>query len=84
VLQATYWGEERGRDFDILVDDVKIATQHLGGDVPGKFIDIEYPLPQALTDKKSALKVRFVPHDRSSAGPVFGVVLFTAKPGTVK
>ncbi len=30
ILQGTYWGEERARDFDILVDNVKIATQHLG------------------------------------------------------
>ncbi|MFC3579721.1 glycoside hydrolase family 127 protein [Sphingomonas hylomeconis] len=80
ILQATYWGGERGRDFDIMVDNVKIATQHLGEDRPGKFFDVEYVLPQALTSKKDALKVRFVPHDRSSAGPVFGVRLFTAKP----
>jgi hypothetical protein len=26
------------------------------------------------------VRVRFVPHDRNTAGPVFGVVLFTAKP----
>jgi hypothetical protein len=84
ILQATYWGEERGRDFDILVDNVKVATQHLGSDAPGKFLDIEYPLPLALTDRKTQLRVRFVPHDRSSAGPVFGVVLLTAKPGAAK
>jgi len=84
VLQATYWGEERERDFDIMVDNVKVATQHLGGDAPGKFVDIEYPLPRALTENKTQLKVRFVPHDRSTAGPVFGVVLFTARPGATK
>ena len=84
VLQATYWGEERERDFDIMVDNVKVATQHLGGDAPGKFVDIEYPLPRALTENKAQLKVRFVPHDRSTAGPVFGVVLFTARPGATK
>jgi len=84
VLQATYWGEERERDFDIMVDNVKVATQHLGGDAPGKFVDIEYPLPRALTENKTQLKVRFVPHDRSTAGPVFGVVLFTAKPGATE
>jgi DUF1680 family protein len=84
VLQATYWGGERDRDFDIMVDDVKVATQHLGGEAAARFIDVEYPLPEPLTDKKAQLKVRFVPHDRSSAGPVFGVVLFTAKPGATK
>lgn len=78
ILQATYWGDERGRAFDILVDNVKVATQRLNGDKPGKFIDVEYPLPEALTKGKSSVRVRFVPHDRSSAGPVFGVRLFTA------
>lgn len=81
VLQASYWGSERARDFDILVDNVKLATQHLDNDRPGKFFDVEYPLPEALTKGKQSVKVRFVPHDRSSAGPVFGVRLFTAKPG---
>jgi DUF1680 family protein len=80
ILQATYWGEERSRDFDILVDNVKVASQHLEADRPGKFFDVEYPLPEALTKGKAKVKVRFVPRDRSTAGPVFGVQLFTAKP----
>ncbi|WP_335306290.1 glycoside hydrolase family 127 protein [Sphingomonas adhaesiva] len=81
ILQATYWGGERGRDFDILVDNVKVATQHLDEDRPGKFFDVDYPLPEALTRGKSSVKVRFVPHDRNTAGPVFGVRLYTAKAG---
>jgi hypothetical protein len=80
VLQATYWGDERARDFDILVDNVKVATQHLEADQPGKFFDVEYPLPVALTKGKTSVKIRFVPHDRSSAGPVFGVRMVVAKP----
>ncbi|MES2056029.1 MAG: glycoside hydrolase family 127 protein [Pseudomonadota bacterium] len=80
VLQATYWGDERKRDFDILIDNVKVATQHLENDRPGKFMDVEYPLAEALTEKKDKVRVRFVPHDRSTAGPVFGVRLYTAKP----
>jgi hypothetical protein len=80
ILQATYWGEERKRDFDILVDNVKVATQRLEADHPGKFFDIEYPLPEALTKDKTSIKVRFAPHDRNTAGPVFGVRLFTAQP----
>ncbi len=84
VLQATYWGGERKRTFDILVDTVKIATQVLDNDAPGKFVDIDYALPEALTRGKSRVKVRFVPHDRSSAGPVFGVRMFTARPSGAK
>lgn len=80
VLQATYWGDERPTDFDIMVDTVKVATQHLGGDRPGMFLDIDYPLPIGLTQGKTQLTVRFVPHEKRTAGPVFGVVLFSAKP----
>jgi DUF1680 family protein len=81
ILQASYWGGERARDFDILVDNVRVATQHLDNDRPGKFFDVEYPLAPALTAGKTSIKVRIVPHDRSSAGPVFGVRLYTAKQG---
>lgn len=81
ILQATYWGSERSRNFDILIDGVKIATQRLSEDKPGKFFDVEYPVPQALTEKKKEVRVKFVPHERNTAGPVFGVVLFTAKKG---
>jgi uncharacterized protein len=82
ILQATYWGDERKRDFDILVDDQKIASQHLEADQPGKFFDVEYPLPEALTKGKTKIRVRFAPRDRSTAGPVFGVRLFAAKPAS--
>jgi DUF1680 family protein len=82
ILQATYWGEERSRDFDILVDNVKVATQHLEADRPGKFFDVEYPLSETLTQGKTKVRVRFAPRDRSTAGPVFGVQLFTAKPAS--
>ncbi|MCH8686650.1 glycoside hydrolase family 127 protein [Pedomonas mirosovicensis] len=81
ILQATYWGDERKRSFDILIDGVKLATQTLNADHPGEFFTVEYPVPAALVKGKSEIRVRFLPHDRSTAGPVFGVLLFTAKPG---
>ncbi len=80
ILMATYWGDERGQDFDILVDNVLLASQHLKSDEPGKFFDVEYPVPDPLTRGKASVRVRFVPHNRSTAGPVFGVTLFTQKP----
>ncbi len=78
VLQASYWGDERPRRFDILVDDALVATQALGHDRPGQFIDIDYPLPEALTRGKSRVRVKFLPHDGQTAGPVFGVVMLRA------
>ncbi len=80
VLMATYWGDERGNTFDILIDDVLLATQQLKANKPGKFFEVEYPIPEALTKGKASLRVKFVPHNRSTAGPVFGVTLFTQKP----
>jgi hypothetical protein len=80
VLMATYWGDERGNTFDILVDDVMLATQQLKSNKPGKFFEVEYPVPEALTKGKTSIRVKFVPHARSTAGPVFGVTLFTQKP----
>lgn len=54
LLQASYWGSERSRVFDILVDNVKIATQKLDNDAAGKFFDVDYPLPEALTRARAA------------------------------
>jgi hypothetical protein len=80
VLMATYWGDERGNTFDILVDNAQLATQELKSNKPGKFFEVEYPIPEALTKGKASIRVKFVPHNRSTAGPVFGVTLFTQKP----
>lgn len=84
VLQATYWGEDKNRNFDILVDDVKVASELRKGDAPGKFVDVDYPLPVALTRGKSSLRIRFVPHEGKTAGPVFGARLLATGTGAGK
>lgn len=74
MLQATYWGEERNKLFDILVDGTKIATQRLNGERPGEFFDVDYPIPADLTRGKTHVTIRFRPStDRERCGPVFGV-----------
>lgn len=83
VLEATYWGDERKRAFDILIDGQKIATQELEALKPGQFIDIDYPVPEALTRGKASVVVRFQPHTGHTAGPVFGVRLFTPAKGAM-
>ena len=73
-LVVTYWGSESGpREFDVLVDGEKIATQRLGQDRPGRFWDRVYALPTELTSGKSKVKVRFAAHPGNYAGGVFGV-----------
>jgi DUF1680 family protein len=78
VLQATYWGEERNRRFRILVDGALLATEQLDANKPGEFFDQDYTIPPNLTDGKTTVRVRFEPEERVSAGPVFGVRLFSA------
>jgi DUF1680 family protein len=73
-LVATYWGGERWeRVFDILVDGVKVATQTLKMNEPGKFFHVSYALPVALCKGKSEINVRFQPHPGGTAGGVFGL-----------
>lgn len=78
-MQATYWGEEREREFYILIDGEKIATQRLDFDKPGEFFDVIYNIPQHLTNGKQTVNVRFEPKKGNTAGPVFGVLLFKPK-----
>jgi hypothetical protein len=81
VLQATYWGDDRQREFEIQIDGKTFARQSLNQDRPGEFFDVTYPIPAALLEGKSTVRVRFVPVARNTAGPVFGVrMLMDAKP----
>lgn len=76
ILQATYWSEERRRLFHILIDGKRIASQTLNDDAPGRFFEVEYPIPEAITRGKKEVRVRFEPEPGHTAGPVFGVRLF--------
>lgn len=78
-LQASYWGEERAREFYILIDGEKVATQTLDFDKPGKFFDVVYDIPESVTKGKKKVNVRFEPKKGNTAGPVFGVLLFKPK-----
>jgi uncharacterized protein len=73
-LRVTYWGSDGGnRTFDVLVDGVKLATQKLQNNQPGRFFDEVYPLPADLLKGKQQVAVRFQAHANSFAGGVFGV-----------
>jgi DUF1680 family protein len=76
ALQATYWGDERPREFEIQIDGQVLARQRLNQDHPGSFFDVVYPVPEAMLRGKSTVRVRFVPLPRNTAGPVFGVRVF--------
>jgi hypothetical protein len=72
-LVCTYWGSDSGgREFDILIDGTKIATEVLNNNSPDKFFDVTYPIPQELTKGKDKVTVRFQGHENKTAGGVFG------------
>jgi hypothetical protein len=71
-LVCTYWGSDSsGREFDILVDDVKIAAQRLNNDKPGKFWDATYAIPQELTKGKDKVRIKLAAHPGRMAGGLF-------------
>ena len=61
-LVCTYWGmDNRNRTFDILVDDVKVATEDLSKFRMNKFYEVGYAIPRELTLSKTNVIVKFVP-----------------------
>lgn len=78
AIYAVYWGQDGGREFDIQVDGVVIATEKLPG---GKenYYGVEYPLPEAALADKEKVTVRFQSRPGKTAGGVFDVRILKAK-----
>ncbi len=78
-IRCRYWGMDSGRIFDILVDGVKIAQETLTGDKGSMFFEIEYAIPEEITEGKKNVTVRFQAHPGNVAGGVFAVATLRAK-----
>lgn len=73
TLVCTYWGmDNRGRVFDIYINDTKIATEDLNKYKASKIYEITYPISLDLTKYKLTAKIKFVPKAHNSAGPLYG------------
>lgn len=71
-LMVRYWGgDSGGREFDILLDDIKITTQRLENNRPGEFFFACYQIPKELTSGKTKVTVKFQAHPGRTAGGVF-------------
>jgi DUF1680 family protein len=76
TLLCTLWGSDAGRrTYDILIDGEVIATQTMNRQAPGKNINVEFPIPRALTEGKNKVTVRFQAHEGNIAGGVFGCAI---------
>jgi len=73
ALLFSYIGDDKNRSFDILVDDVIIASVELKGKETGKFYDEEYAIPANLLKDKTSINVKVQSTNGKTAGRVFGV-----------
>ncbi|WP_116127754.1 glycoside hydrolase family 127 protein [Lewinella sp. IMCC34183] len=76
-LQLTFFGGERDRSFDLVVNGKKVATVDLQDDLAPVFYTREYELPAAVTDRAVAdgITVRFEAAPGSTTASIFDVRL---------
>jgi DUF1680 family protein len=73
TLVCTYrGGEGRRRVFDVMVDGEKVATETLAYH-PTELLDVEYPIPEALTKGKTRITIRFQPHAGAATAAVYEI-----------
>ncbi|GGE71236.1 hypothetical protein EV200_1137 [Pedobacter psychrotolerans] len=80
TIIASYWGmDNRGRNFDILVDNVNIATEDLNRYKESRFYEISYKIPLELSKGKTKVTVKLSPKAKNSAGPVYSIRVIKEK-----
>lgn len=73
-LYIAYNGKEKDRDFDIYIDDVKIAHVRLDQSGTDNFVGKEYSVPEQLKANKSVI-VKFLASPGSQTASVYDVRL---------
>lgn len=77
AVEATYWGDDRGRAFDVLANGVVLRTVRLEGAHRGQFFSEAYPVPDEVLRLRADGKVRvtFAATSGGLAGGVFDLRL---------
>ena len=77
TLRVTYFGGDRDRHFDILVNGKVLSAVSLNGNGEQAFVDVDYPLTEALLgdNKNGKIHLEFRAKDNSIAGGVYFVRL---------
>lgn len=76
ILQCTYWGNDAGkREFNILVNEQKIASEKLNHARKGEFVEKQYVIPDNLTRDMDKVTVKFQALPDNIAGGVFGIIM---------
>ena len=75
-LRVMYWGADKGRRFDIRVNNVLLAAVVLDGAAGERFIEVDYDLPLSIrTEQPPVLNVKFEAQAGSVAGGIFDLRL---------
>lgn len=74
VLQLTYWGADAGREFDVSINGILLASVELEGEHGPVLYHRQYALPKKLHDAP-VLTLRFDAKEGSVAGGIYGVRL---------
>lgn len=71
-LFCTYWGGDGGsRNFDIIIDKTRIATQALNQNQPGEFFNVEYDIPKDTITAPNKVTITFKAHPGQMAGGLY-------------
>ncbi|MGN0070149.1 MAG: beta-L-arabinofuranosidase domain-containing protein [Prevotella sp.] len=78
TVMFLYWGDEVDvRNFDILVNGEKIASQTLFHNIPGRYFFQPYPIPEALTEGKEKVTVKLSSPEGTKVGGFVYVYTFS-------
>ncbi len=74
-LIITYLAAEKNREFNLVVNDQFVATVALNGGEPDRFVDVTYPIPDAMVGADGLLKIEFLAKVGSRTHSIYGVRL---------
>ena len=79
-LMLLYWGDESDvRNFDIMCDDVLIASESLCHNDPGRFMMRCYPIPEEGTSGKETVRIHLTSPTGTKTGGIFYAYMLSTK-----
>ncbi len=78
-LMLLYWGDEGDtRNFDIMCDDVLVASESLFHNAPGRFMMRCYPIPEEGTSGKQNVRIHLTSPSGTTTGGIFYVYMMSS------
>ena len=82
-LMILYWGDEGdARNFDIMCDDVFVASESLLHNEPGRFMMRCYPIPEEGTSGKESVRIHLTSPTGTLTGGIFYAYMLSLNDGT--